>query len=196
MGSGVFSGEKYLKMILDAFPSPVLIVDRNLQIYDFNRAAADLVGKKPDILLRRLCGDLLQCIHAKRSKGGCGTTEHCKDCVLRQTAEAVTEGKSTTRRLAEMSIEKKGQTQEVWFMVSGSLLEYEGQKLALISLEDVTELIELRSMIPICSHCRKVRDDKNFWQSVEEYFVNHTQINFTHSICPECAQKHYSDFGF
>ena len=193
MGGGVFSGEKYLKTVLDSFPSPVLIVDRDLQIHDVNRAAADLVGEKSDILLRRLCGDLLHCIHAKRSEKGCGTTEHCKDCVLRQTAEAVTEGKTTTRRLAEMRIEKEGRTQTAWFLVSGALLEYEGEKLALVTLEDITELIELRSMIPICSHCRKVRDDENFWQSVEEYFYKHSKIHFTHSICPDCVDKYYSN---
>ena len=196
MSSGVFSGEKYLKTILDSFPSPVLIVDRHLQIHDVNRAAADLVGKKSDILLKRLCGDLLHCIHARRSKGGCGTTEHCKDCVIRQTAEAVADGKTTTRRISEMQIQKDGQTQKAWFMVSGALLEYEGQKLALITLEDITELIELRNMIPICSYCRKVRNDKDYWQKVEDYLEKFTNIQFTHSICPECVKKHHSDLGY
>lgn len=196
MSARFFSGEKYSRVILDSFPSPVLIVDSNLQIYDVNRAATELVGEQQDILMRRLCGDLLHCIHASQSKGGCGTTEHCPDCVLRQTAEAVTEGASRFRQLSEMQIEKNGEVRKIWLLISGSLFEYEEQKLVLVTLEDITELIELRTMLPICSHCRKVRNDKNYWQNVEDYLEKHTDIQFSHGICPECLKKHYSDIGY
>ena len=49
----------------------------------------------------------------------------------------------------------------------------------------------LSGLIPICSHCKKIRDDSGYWQKVEEYLSQHSDMDFSHSICPECLQKHY-----
>ena len=51
----------------------------------------------------------------------------------------------------------------------------------------------LRGIVPICSNCKKIRNDKGFWQQVEVYVRNHTEAEFTHGICPECAQELYPD---
>ncbi|MHB9072245.1 MAG: hypothetical protein ACYC6G_01840 [Desulfobaccales bacterium] len=49
----------------------------------------------------------------------------------------------------------------------------------------------LQSMLPICSSCKKIRDEQGYWQQVEKYFKDLTGVQFTHSICPECAQNLY-----
>lgn len=49
----------------------------------------------------------------------------------------------------------------------------------------------LSGLIPICSHCKKIRDDSGYWQKVEEYISQYSDVDFSHSICPECLQKHY-----
>lgn len=48
------------------------------------------------------------------------------------------------------------------------------------------EVRALQQILPICSYCRKIRDDDNYWQSVEAYVSQHTQAKFSHSICPDC----------
>jgi PAS domain S-box-containing protein len=50
----------------------------------------------------------------------------------------------------------------------------------------------LSGLLPICSHCKKIRDDKE-WTSVENYVSSHSEAEFSHSICPECAKKYYPD---
>lgn len=52
---------------------------------------------------------------------------------------------------------------------------------------------QLQGMIPICAWCKRIRDDEDFWSSVEEYFTQHSEAEFTHGICPECRQKQVSD---
>ncbi len=47
----------------------------------------------------------------------------------------------------------------------------------------------LRGIIPICAWCHKIRDDDRLWQSAEEYFGKHAEVDFSHSICPECREK-------
>jgi CheY-like chemotaxis protein len=54
----------------------------------------------------------------------------------------------------------------------------------------LAEVKQLNELLPICSYCRKIRDDKNYWDSVEHYIVRHTNSNFSHGICPECYEKH------
>jgi hypothetical protein len=50
-----------------------------------------------------------------------------------------------------------------------------------------------RRIIPICSHCRKVRDDQDYWQEVENYLHQFTSVRFSHGICPDCLKKHYRE---
>ena len=49
----------------------------------------------------------------------------------------------------------------------------------------------LEGLIPICSNCKKIRDDKGFWNQVEAYIMEHSSATFTHSVCPECGEKLY-----
>lgn len=56
------------------------------------------------------------------------------------------------------------------------------------------EVKTLGGLIPICASCKKVRNDKGFWQSVEKYISSHTEARFSHGICPDCGVKLYGEF--
>jgi GAF domain-containing protein len=56
-------------------------------------------------------------------------------------------------------------------------------------MDYIKEIQILRGLVPICAWCKKVRDGENYWQAVEQYISNHTEAEFTHSICPECMKK-------
>lgn len=71
--------------------------------------------------------------------------------------------------------------------------EEEKEKLINNLQETLNEVKTLRGLIPICAWCKKIRDDKGFWNKVESYLKKHSEVNFTHRICPDCAQKHYPD---
>jgi len=58
----------------------------------------------------------------------------------------------------------------------------------------MTEIKKLEGIIPICSICKKIRDDKGYWSQLEAYFEEHSEAKFSHSLCQECAKKHYPDF--
>lgn len=47
----------------------------------------------------------------------------------------------------------------------------------------------LRGLLPICAHCKRIRDDKNYWHSVESYIADHSAAEFTHGICPGCLEE-------
>jgi DNA-binding response OmpR family regulator len=56
--------------------------------------------------------------------------------------------------------------------------------------EALTRVKQLQGLLPICSYCKKVRDDQNYWQQVETYIEGHSDAQFTHGICPDCRQKY------
>ena len=52
-----------------------------------------------------------------------------------------------------------------------------------------TEVRQLESFLPICGYCKKVRDDRNYWQQIEEYINTRTGTNFSHGVCPDCIER-------
>jgi len=55
--------------------------------------------------------------------------------------------------------------------------------------ESMSQIKVLRGLLPICASCKKIRDDKGYWQQVEVYIRKHSEADFTHGICPECDAK-------
>ena len=53
----------------------------------------------------------------------------------------------------------------------------------------------LRGFVPICSYCKKIRNDKNYWEHLEVYITERSEAEFTHSVCPECAKKVMAEFS-
>lgn len=47
----------------------------------------------------------------------------------------------------------------------------------------------LQGLLPICSYCKKIRDDRNYWHQVESYIVSHADVRFSHSVCPQCVER-------
>ncbi len=61
-------------------------------------------------------------------------------------------------------------------------------------LQDALDQVRtLEGLLPICAHCKKIRDDKGSWDQIEKYISQHSDVNFSHSICPDCEDKHYPD---
>ncbi len=61
--------------------------------------------------------------------------------------------------------------------------------------EALDQIRTLRGILPICMHCKKIRDDRGYWNQVETYVRDHTEAEFSHGICPECMEKRYPGFG-
>jgi len=56
-------------------------------------------------------------------------------------------------------------------------------------LKYTTQVHQLEEMMPMCSYCKKIRDDKNYWQQIESYINERTGTEISHSVCPECYQR-------
>jgi sigma-B regulation protein RsbU (phosphoserine phosphatase) len=54
---------------------------------------------------------------------------------------------------------------------------------------------QLTGLLPICSYCKRIRDDQNYWKQVERYISEHSDVRFSHGICPSCYEKAIEDLG-
>ena len=57
----------------------------------------------------------------------------------------------------------------------------------------LNEVETLRSLLPICASCKKIRDDKGYWNTVEDYFGRRNSVDFSHTLCPDCIKQLYPD---
>jgi len=71
----------------------------------------------------------------------------------------------------------------------------EKQKLIEDLQKALNEIKTLSGFIPICSSCKKIRDDHGYWEQIESYIKNHSNAEFTHSLCPDCVEKLYPEFA-
>lgn len=95
-------------------------------------------------------------------------------------------------------VTKPFQVEEVLARVQTHLKLYSLQKQLerrVCELEEALAQIKtLRGLLPICSSCKKIRDDRGYWQEVDSYITSHSDVMFSHGICPDCFKKLYPEF--
>lgn len=70
-----------------------------------------------------------------------------------------------------------------------------GVLIVYITLKLFQKMKYLEGILPICASCKKIRDDKGAWNQIEEYVRDRSEAEFSHGICPECAEKLYPGFN-
>jgi hypothetical protein len=94
------------------------------------------------------------------------------------------------KQVAEIEIELSQAQKEI---EQRKKIEKERDDLILELKKKISEVKTLRGLIPICSHCKKIRDDKGYWTILEQYLLDHSEAKLSHGICPECAEEYYPD---
>jgi len=102
--------------------------------------------------------------------------------------------------IAVESVQKGAQDYIVKGQVTGSMLgrairyAIERRKLLVQLAQSTSEIKRLRGILPICANCKKIRDDQGYWTQVETYIRDNTGTEFSHGICPDCAEKLYPEY--
>lgn len=183
------NGIDIFKAIFDAIPLPIFVVDEDVQIQEYNLAAAPLFAAERPAILKRRGGEALHCLHSRDVPEGCGRAPFCKDCVIRNSVSLALKGNKVVRQRHKLELLRDGNIQKIHALITASSILFQGKQLVLLVIEDINEIIELRKMIPICAKCKKVRMDKEYWVMVESYLSQHLDIDFTHGLCPDCYRK-------
>ncbi len=134
-----FLDESFHRRVFDAIPIPVLVVDEDAGILEYNAAAAELIGHDKRRVLTRKGGEVLHCVYAVGNPEGCGNGEVCTDCVLRQSVEAAAKGQGVTRRWARLELLEKDQVRKVNLRVSTQPFTCQRHSFILLMLEGLND---------------------------------------------------------
>ena len=98
----------------------------------------------------------------------------------------------TVETLRRLSLEK---SDLIDYIAERKRAEAEREKLILQLQQAMANIKTLRGLLPICSHCKKIRDDTGYWHTVETYVRQHSDADFSHGICPQCLGKLYPEYS-
>lgn len=172
------SSEANLRKVIEKNADSLIIVDGNGVVCFVNPAAEALFGRKAEELIGELFGFPV-------TAGGTTEIE-----IIRRGGEA---------RVAEMRVVemdwwgKRAYLASLRDVTERKRAEEERKKM-ILQLQDALEKVKtLSGLLPICSFCKKIRDDNGYWNKLEAYIETRSEAEFTHTMCQECARKQYPD---
>ena len=193
--------ELRLRSVTESAKDAIISADKNGIIISCNKASQDLFGyEKQEIIGRPLTILMPQSSIEPHKKAIANVAETGESRVIGQTVELA----GLTKRGREFPIELSistwnvgGETYYTGILRDISKRKHnEAERNQLIqSLQDsLAKIKTLSGMLPICAACKKIRDDKGYWNQIETYLHEHSKAEFSHGICPECAKKLYPGF--
>jgi hypothetical protein len=127
--------------------------------------------------------------------------EETQDTGILEAVYKINLGKDSTVWLKDQATIERYEKEKIWLSlgfltdVSKEMQVEEERERLVIELQDALSKVKtLSGLLPICSSCKKVRDDKGYWKEVEEYIRDHSEADFSHGICPECVEKEIEEF--
>ena len=81
------------------------------------------------------------------------------------------------------------------YAIERTRTQHERERLISELREALAEVKQLSGLLPMCASCKKIRDDKGYWNQLEAYIRAHSEADFSHGICPECAKKLYPEYA-
>ena len=94
------------------------------------------------------------------------------------------------KQVAEIELELSAAQQEI---ARRQAAEAERDRVIGQLRQALSEVKTLRGFLPICAHCKRIRDDQGYWNQIEAYIRDHSDAEFSHGICPECSRKYYPE---
>lgn len=140
----LLDNKSFLKTLFDAIPCAILILDGNRRIHAANSFFLKEYGGPERQALMKRVGNVIQCVNALKTDEGCGFSEECSSCAIRNTALKAVAGDRIERKRGKMEFVLDGRPQDVSLLISAAPFEHDGDRLAVVMFENVTELNHLR----------------------------------------------------
>jgi PAS domain-containing protein len=134
-----FLDQGFHRVLFNAMPLPVFVVDGGVCILEYNAAAARLLKKNKRSVIGWRCGEVLCCLHSQEVPDGCGHAPACRKCVVRGAVRAASRGHRVARRKAEMVLVKNGKRAKVAVRVSCQPFTYGRRSFILLVLEGLND---------------------------------------------------------
>jgi len=186
MVSTLLENNDFFRLLFETMPVGVLMVDANRNIQAINPEGNKIFCIESKSQVTRRVGEQLRCINAQ---GKCGSSAACETCIFSTSAIAAINGQSEFRNKGKFFSYDGDVIKQYTLLITAKHLVYRDESLALLLIEDISLVTELCGLIPICSSCHHIRDDKGNWIYLAKYLREHSEADLTHDYCPDCAEK-------
>ena len=186
----LFKQRLFLQNLFDAIPILTLVLDDDSRVRAANKTAKDFLGCKEEEILFNRCGEAISCRHATDHPLGCGFGPSRNECIIRKAVLASRKDKLPQRLKGKLELLPD---KNLSVLVSASSFEYNSDIYFLVMIEDISFMAELEGLIPICASCKRIRDEKGYWNLIERFIEEHSEAEFTHDICPDCIRRMYPE---
>jgi len=139
--------EGFLKSLFESIPCGVLIIDGDRRVLAVNNILEQTFGISGAEVMDQRGGEALRCVNAFKNPKGCGFAEECITCKVRNTALEALEGNQIHRKKSNLQLLVDEKTRDLQLLISAAPFDHEGKRLAVIILEDITELNTLRQRL-------------------------------------------------
>ncbi len=179
----------------------VVILDRDLNYIYANQAAHDYLGLKNDTIAGKNIRDALAAFPEFRDLWIERLTRFFETQTPRWTEDSINLGDTLAWSESSLSAihDDTGNIVAIGIIYRDiserKAMETEKNRLIAELKGALAEVKTLHGLLPICSTCKKIRDDKGYWNQIEQYIGERSHAVFSHGICPDCANKMYSDMN-
>lgn len=179
----------------DAVSDLIMILDNEHRIVRANKATLDKLGTTAQNLIGRFCFQTVHgldappptCPHSRLlADGKVHRVEFAEERLGGVFEVSVSPCRDAQGRLW-------GSVHVAHDITERKRAEEEREKLIVQLQQALAQVKQLSGFLPICASCKKIRDDQGYWRQVEEYIREHSEAEFSHSICPDCAKRLYPE---
>lgn len=183
----------YMDALFNSTLSGVIVVDSDTRtIVDINDTALEMLGRCKDNVVGNECHNFV--CPAERGKCPIADLGHIVDRSERVLLTANGGSRKILKTVKPLTFSNKNLYIESFIDIT-DLKEAEQAREKLI--EELSEALEkvkmLSGLMPICAKCKKIRDDKGYWNNLESYIEKYSEASFSHGLCPECSDEMYGD---
>jgi predicted Fe-S protein YdhL (DUF1289 family) len=179
--------------LLDAVPAPAFLFDEEARIVGFNSAAARVTeGPHGKTDAEQ---EIMDCIWAPRDAPSCGRANVCDGCFVRNLVTAAFSGRNAARQKAVVRLITSAGARVIQAHVTATLLTHDHCQRVLVVVESPIDLTPTTRLVPICAKCKRIRDERERWSTLEHYLCNSFGVRFTHGLCPECLSNSLAEVG-
>jgi PAS domain S-box-containing protein len=185
--------EVRLKTVLDTIQAGIVVIDPERHvIVGVNAAAGRMVGAPREDILGSPCHKYI----CPAEEGECPITDLGKNLDNAEQVLLTANGKRVPILKTAVSVILAGREhllESFLDITERKQAEEERERLIGELQEALAEVKTLSGLLPICASCKSIRDDQGYWRQIEAYIQDHSEAEFSHSVCPECAKKLYPE---
>jgi PAS domain S-box-containing protein len=189
--------EDRFRSIFEGAKDAILVVRENMTIESANAAACVLTGLTKEEISSKILPDVFRSDRLPQIDSQSGIPGEMQ--AYEFETGVVGKENDDTSLLVKMNVFNSGSGRR-YILVMRDITERkhaekDREKLIDELTDALAEVRTLSGLLPICSSCKKIRDDKGYWKKLEVYFQSHSEVRFSHSLCPDCIQELYPDYA-